>query len=87
MGILGQAMADSLRKFADCEHANWKCQECGCSTSIGTLTMNERILRQAIEDGGLDISPCGKCGTPVVCVPDGLTFCKTCAEEENRGSC
>jgi hypothetical protein len=36
-------------------------------------------LRKAIADGGFDLSPCGNCGTPVVCIPDGLPMCETCA--------
>jgi hypothetical protein len=34
---------------------------------------------RAIQDGGFDLSPCGNCGTPVVCIPDGLPMCRRCA--------
>lgn len=79
MSLMGKTMADSLREFADCKHDSWTCNNCKCSTALSTLTMNERILRSAIEDGGFDLSPCGNCGTPVVCIPDGLPMCKDCA--------
>ena len=39
------------------------------------------ILMEAIERGGWDISPCGDCGRPVVCIPDGLPMCEACAKE------
>ena len=41
---------------------------------------NDDIL-QAIEDGGYDLSVCS-CGRFVVCIPDGLPMCKTCADLE-----
>lgn len=37
---------------------------------------------QAIEDGGYDLSPCGVCGKPVVCIPDGLPMCGGCARKD-----
>lgn len=37
-----------------------------------------RIVKKAIDDVGLDISPCGNCGTPIACVPDGLPMCRKC---------
>jgi hypothetical protein len=37
--------------------------------------------RSAIAAGGFDVSPCRSCGTPVVCLPDGLPLCKACAEK------
>jgi hypothetical protein len=39
-------------------------------------------LHEAIARSGMDISPCRVCSKPVVCVPDGLTFCEACAELE-----
>ena len=36
-------------------------------------------FHQMIERGGLDISPCMNCGESVVCVPEGLALCRTCA--------
>jgi len=38
------------------------------------------LLQDAIERGGYDLSPCGSCGNPVVCIPDGLPLCEACAE-------
>ena len=38
-------------------------------------------LELAIENAGMEVSPCRECGEPVVCVPDGLgTFCHKCEE-------
>lgn len=34
---------------------------------------------QMIERSGFDISPCRNCGESLVCVPEGLALCKTCA--------
>lgn len=36
-------------------------------------------LERAIDAGGWDLSPCGSCGTAVVCLPDGLPLCESCA--------
>lgn len=49
MGVMGKELADSLREFADCEHNSWTCNNCKCSTALSTLTMNERILRSAMD--------------------------------------
>ena len=38
-------------------------------------------FHQMIERGGFDLSPCIDCGESVVCVPEGLALCKTCAEK------
>lgn len=32
-----------------------------------------------VERGGFDLSPCMNCGESVVCIPEGLALCKTCA--------
>lgn len=40
------------------------------------------LLQDAIERGGYDLSPCGSCGNPVVCIPDGLPLCEACAERD-----
>lgn len=46
----------------------------------------ERSLRigyeDALERSAFDVSPCGRCGLPVICIPDGLPFCSECAKEE-----
>ena len=36
-------------------------------------------FHEMIERGGFDISPCMNCGESVVCVPEGLALCRTCA--------
>ena len=38
-------------------------------------------LRAAIDRGGWDISLCGLCGLPVVCLPDGAPLCESCAKD------
>jgi len=40
-------------------------------------------LSSAIDAADMDVSPCRKCGRPVVCIPDGLPFCKVCVGENN----
>ena len=34
---------------------------------------------QMVERGGFDISPCRNCGESLVCIPEGLALCRTCA--------
>lgn len=41
-------------------------------------------LSDAIDAGGWDLSPCGCCGTAVVCLPDGLPMCEECARKESE---
>jgi len=40
-------------------------------------------LESALEHGGYDVSECKVCGVPVVCLPDGLPMCETCAAKES----
>lgn len=49
------------------------------SEALQILQKKLLCLVQAIERSGLDISPCMRCGEPVVCIPDGLPMCKACA--------
>ena len=46
------------------------------------LAVAIRTAVQAIEAGGYDLSPCGQCGKPVVCIPDGLPMCEGCARKD-----
>lgn len=39
----------------------------------------ESTITDAFERSGFDLAPCKECGYPVVCIPDGLPFCETCA--------
>lgn len=39
-------------------------------------------LQTAIFDGGFDLSPCRVCGKVIVCIPDGVPVCETCAAKE-----
>jgi hypothetical protein len=45
---IGSNLRDSLKKFADCPHENWKCQQCGCSTTLTTLQMPSMAKRLSI---------------------------------------
>ena len=38
----------------------------------------EALMCEVLADG-LDVSPCGVCEFPVVCIPDGLPMCARCA--------
>jgi hypothetical protein len=45
----------------------------------------ERILLNAIDRSGLDISECRHCNQLVVCIPDGMSnICEACAEQEAK---
>ncbi len=45
----------------------------------------EKILMDAIERSGLDISECRHCNKLVVCIPDGLSnVCEACAEKDAK---
>jgi hypothetical protein len=41
------------------------------------------VLLRSIERGGMDLAPCRLCSDPVVCIPDGLPMCASCAEKES----
>jgi len=45
------------------------------------LTEHHRALTGAIERSGVDICPCKVCGSPTVCIPDGLAVCKPWAQK------
>ena len=38
-------------------------------------------LWEAIERSGFAVSPCRICNQLVVCIPDGLSICRPCAEK------
>jgi hypothetical protein len=44
------------------------------------------VVLHAITEGGYDLSTCVLCSKAVVCLPDGLPLCRTCAEKEARES-
>ncbi len=37
------------------------------------------ILQAALKRSPYDVGPCGECGEPVVCIPEGLALCNACA--------
>jgi hypothetical protein len=37
---------------------------------------------EAVSESDQDVSPCGLCGTPTLCIPDGLPCCDACAKKE-----
>lgn len=47
-------------------------------------TEMSKLYMDAVIAGGYDISPCMVCGTSVVCIPDGLPMCETCAMKEAK---
>lgn len=55
---------------------------CGHRVVAGyeTVLVHYQGLRQAVEDGGFDLSACGCCGATVICIPDGLPMCRKCAK-------
>lgn len=40
------------------------------------------MYQEAVNRGGFDLSVCGGCNEPVVCLPDGLPICADCAKKE-----
>lgn len=48
--------------------------------TVGALEV-ALCLVAAIERSGFDICPCKVCGSPTVCIPDGLAVCKPCAQK------
>lgn len=50
---------------------------------LDNVKMKADLLSNAIDAGGWDLSPCGGCGTAVVCLPDGLPLCEACALKES----
>lgn len=36
---------------------------------------------ELVKRSGFDLSPCQGCALDIVCVPDGLPFCESCAKE------
>jgi len=56
-----------------------------CETLRGNIVDQDikwrKRLTELLDRSGLDISPCRKCGVPVICIPDGLALCKDCAEK------
>lgn len=46
---------------------------------LDSVQARRDYLERAIDAGGWDMSPCGYCGQAVVCLPDGLAACESCA--------
>jgi len=49
---------------------------------IRLFKAQSELLQLAIDAGGWDMSPCGRCGIVIVCLPDGLPMCEKCAMSE-----
>ena len=49
--------------------------------ALEVLTAHHRALTEAIARSGYDLSVCMDCGSPVVCIPDGMPMCEPCAEK------
>lgn len=39
-------------------------------------------VAQAVAESDQDVSPCGFCNKPILCIPDGLPCCEACAKAE-----
>ena len=48
---VGEEMVESLKRFAECEHTHWKCESCGCSTTLTALTMLHKREIERLQDG------------------------------------
>jgi len=38
--------------------------------------------RELLDQSGFDASLCSACGAPIICIPDGLPMCQTCATRD-----
>jgi hypothetical protein len=47
---------------------------------IDELRTAVQAIDAALTNSGCDISPCTECRIPVVCLPEGMALCRTCAE-------
>jgi len=62
---------------------SWTSRPFTCYLIAQLKAENERLrlIEDAIDNSGLDISPCRGCGEPVVCLPDGMSdWCAECAD-------
>lgn len=51
------------------------------------LTAHQHMLvdvGQAVAESDQDVSPCGFCNRPILCIPDGLPCCEACAKKEGE---
>ena len=52
---------------------------------VGRGVLHELLeIAQALLESDQDVSPCGMCSRPVLCIPDGLPYCAACAEKEAK---
>lgn len=60
-----------------------KCERCKelRGVIVDQEVMHQSRLSDLVNRSGMDISPCHKCGVPVISIPDGLALCKDCAEK------
>lgn len=60
-----------------------KCKRCETlrSNIIDQEEKWQKRLDTLLTRSGMDISPCRKCGVPVISISDGLALCKNCAEK------
>jgi hypothetical protein len=47
---------------------------------IDELRTAVQAIDAALVNSGCDISPCMECRIPIVCLPEGMALCRTCAE-------
>lgn len=74
--------APTFAELIESEHRNPQTSETAVVAEELTKQADEiERLRAAIARSPYDISPCGRCGLPTVCLPDGLPLCKKCGEK------
>ena len=62
------------------------CPTPGACSALGTIAeLRTELagLKATMDRGGIDISPCGGCGLPTACLPEGFApLCEACALKE-----
>jgi len=72
-------MKNLLREMPEINMANFNDDDVA---DLNSWAFEAAEMIDAIERGGWDISPCGVCNLDVVCLPDGLPMCESCAKKE-----
>jgi hypothetical protein len=68
-------------KCKRCEFINQVIADTNKALKDGFVDSYMDRLDALLDRSGMDVSPCRKCGVPVVCISDGLALCKRCAEK------
>ena len=72
-----------MKRYGSAVMTQAKCERCKelRGVIVDQEVMHQTRLTELLDRSCMDISPCRKCGVPVVCIPDGLALCKDCAEK------